>query len=451
MRKTKELHLGRKIITVMTSMLMALALLVMVDAFSIVSHAESQGKVVVASAKVRQEASTDSAVLGNVAQGSKVTVTGESTAADGAVWYKVVTSSGTEGYIRSDLLEIVEENGTPDNENIAGVTRVEPVSATVKGSQSVRVRSNASTGSQIVTMAQNGLALTVVGQTVGTDGKDWYHVNFISDGSEVSGFIRSDYVDLSGELVPATEADTTPDDTDVPVVEDEGTEQTPIVSKDWDTQYDDGKWYLVDYVGAGRYEIDNIFKTVENNGIAIAREQETVKSQKIVIILLVVVVIGLAGVVMWLSFKIRDAADSAYFAQIEREQARRNANRQKNGDKKVMHTVGGEKRSGGQRPVGAPAQGGQRPGGQRPVGAPAQGGQRPGGQRPVGAPGQGGQRPVGAPAQASVKKPEQGRPQTGGAPKQNTPNKDQNWQAKNFMAEEDEFEFEFLNWDGEDE
>ena len=25
------------------------------------------------------------------------------------------------------------------------------------------------------------------------------------------------------------------------------------------------------------------------------------------------------------------------------------------------------------------------------------------------------------------------------------------WQSKNFLAEEDEFEFEFLNWDGEEE
>jgi len=191
MRNTKEFRMGRQIITLMASVLMAFVLLVMAEPFSIVSHAESQGKVVVASAKIRQDASTDSAAMGSAAQGSVVTITGETTAADGMKWYKVEASNGTKGYIRSDLLEVVEGNAnagnsTPDNENMPEVTAVQPISANVTGSQSVRVRANASTGSQIVTMAQNGLALTVTGQTVGTDGKDWYQVNFISNGSEVT-------------------------------------------------------------------------------------------------------------------------------------------------------------------------------------------------------------------------------------------------------------------------
>lgn len=471
MKNTKEFRMGQKIITLMASVLIALVLLVFAEPFSIVSHAESQGKIVATSAKVRQEASTASVAVGSVVQGTMVTVNGETTADDGKIWYQVEAGNGIKGYIRSDLLEIVDgnENNTPDNDNMPGVTAVEPISANVKGSEAVRVRGNASTGSQIVCMAENGLALTVIGQTVGTDGKDWYQVKFISDNSEVIGFIRSDYIELSGELQPAT-GDATPEDTDIsgdadmPMEDEEVIEQTPVVSKDWDTQYDEGKWYLVDYVGAGRYEIDNIFKTVENNVNEIAKEQATVKSQKVIIIVLVVVVIALAGVIVWLSLKFRDEADAAYYARVEKEQARKRANRQQGGSQKVMHTVGGEQRPGASRPT----QSGQRPNGnsgqrpgqgsQRPSGAPAQGGQRPGGsaqrpggpsaQRANGVPKQNEQKSGGVKNAVPVKKAEQGRPQ----PTENSKKKeqDQNWQSKNFMAD-DEFEYEFLNWDGVDE
>jgi hypothetical protein len=44
------------------------------------------------------------------------------------------------------------------------------------------------------------MALTVTGQATGTDGKTWYQISFISNSVEVTGFIRSDYVALSGEL-----------------------------------------------------------------------------------------------------------------------------------------------------------------------------------------------------------------------------------------------------------
>ena len=75
---------------------------------------------------------------------------------------------------------------------------MQPISASATGGQSIRVRANASTTSQIVTTAKEGLALTVTGQATGTDGNVWYQVTFIDNGSEVTGFIRNDYVTLSG-------------------------------------------------------------------------------------------------------------------------------------------------------------------------------------------------------------------------------------------------------------
>ncbi len=598
MKKTKEFGWRWKFVTVISSLMLVLMLGVLTDAFSFVSNAQSQGKVVVRSAKIRQEANTTSDVVGSVVQEDELTINGQVTASDNTTWYQVFVDADTLGYIRADLVEITDgttppvtsetttnntatnetntnetttedtNTTTPDNTNTAQVTAVEPVSATVTGSQTVRVRSNASTGSQIVTIVDSGLELTVVGQAKGTDENVWYQVKFVSGDSEMTGFIRSDYVALSGELMPSVTE--TPDASTEETSEMPEESQEAMTTKDWDTQYDD-KWYLVDNVNAERYEITNIFDTVASNQSALEAQQADLKGQKVTIILLVILLIAMAAVITLLIFKIKDMKDSVYFAEIERETIRRRtADRPAANGKKVMHTVGAENKQtatrpagarptgaptqGAQRPVGASAQGAQRPTGastqgvQRPVGASAQGVQRPVGasaqgvQRPVGASTQGVQRPVGASTQGvqrpvgastqGVQRPTgastQGvqRPtgastqgaqgptgastqgmqrQTGaasqgiqrlarpmdesaqgntkpiGVPAQslegtrqaeasmqngagqvsgfNTvqqPQQDNNiqnagWQSKNFMTDEDEFEFEFLNWDGDDE
>ena len=36
-------------------------------------------------------------------------------------------------------------------------------------------------------------------------------------------------------------------------------------------------------------------------------------------------------------------------------------------------------------------------------------------------------------------------------PVQKDGNQDPGWKSKNFMSDDDEFEFEFLNWDGDEE
>ena len=455
MKRTKECNWGLKLVTAASSFVLVLTLVVLVGPFSFVSNAQSQGKVKAASAKIRKEASTSSETLGSAVQGDSVTINHQVTGSDNMVWYQVFVNADTLGYIRSDLVEITDGTTPPTgsaapsapaettntttvntNENMAEVTAVEPMSASVTGSQSVRVRSNASTGSQIVTMAQNGLALTVTGQANGTDGKVWYQVNFLSNGAEVTGFIRSDYVALSGELVPATSDPAATPDEELP--QEPQTPAEPVVeTKDWDTQRIDGKWYLINNVTPETYDIENIFNTVENNQKVLEQAQGKNKSQKVWIVILVFLVVGLGAAVAYLIYKMKDMADSAYFNQVEKETLRRRtADRPAN--QKVMHTVGTDRRPAGARPAGAPAQNGQ-----RPAGAPAQNGQRPAGapmqngQRPAGAPMQNGQRPAGAPAQ------------NGQHPVTNEQNS--GWKSKNFMADEDEFEFEFLNWDGDDE
>ena len=392
------------------------------------------------------------------------------------------------------------------DEPLVAVTAVNAASATVvNGNPSVRVRQNASTTSRILTTVENGMALTITGSAAGTDGKTWYQVTFIANGAEVTGFIRSDYTTVKPEeLTPYTE--------EPPVIDQPPAEEPPVVDPDpveqkaYETMLVGDEWRLVDTMANESYGIQTLFDGVEENGKLYTESLTTIKNQKIIIIILVMLLIAASGAVALLILKVKDMADAQYFSEVENETMRRRGAKPQGGQK-VMQTVGserqgsrasgaaqGQKRPSGQsqqrpsgqsqRPQGAgqgqqhPAGQGQRPQGagqgqQRPVGqgqrpqgsrhqGAGQGQPRPAaqGQRPQGAaqgqqrPAAQGQRPQGSRPQGAAQgqqrpAPQSQRPQGGGTEqaRQNS-----GWQAKNFMADdEDDFEFEFLNYDGDDE
>ena len=502
---------------------------------AIVSHAESAAKVTASSAKIRKSADSSSEVIGSATKDKTISIKSQTKGADGYTWYEVYVDANTLGYIRSDLVNITDGSTPPSssgtttttttttatpapvvNETPVEVTAVEPLSATVTGGQSVRVRSNASTTSQIVTTAENGMALTVTGQATGTDGKTWYQISFISNSVEVTGFIRSDYVALSGELQsPVEEQPVEEQPTDEQPAED-----TQTTSKDWDTQMQGDAWYLLDMAGQKQYKIDDLFNSL-NQITEINAQYETnqkkISSQKAVIIILVILLVAAVAAVTLLIFKIKDMNDASYFSGVEEETARRRRvdrpqggrpvtpgqgrpapqggrpqGGRPQGSQKVMHEVGAERRPAsrptgqGTRPDGRPAPQGERPIGQtvrpaalqerrpapqggRPVtpgqGRPASQGGRlvtpgqgrpaPQGGRPV-TPGQGRPAPQGGrPTAPQSERPVQqaGRPvarPTKPVP-QSEGNQNPGWKSKNFMSDDDEFEFEFLNWDGDED
>lgn len=466
-----------------------------------VSYAESAAKVTASSAKIRKSADSSSEVIGSAEKDKTISIKSQTKGADGYTWYEVYVDANTLGYIRSDLVSITDGSTPPSssntttttttttpaatatpapavNETPVDVTAVEPVSATVTGGQSVRVRSNASTTSQIVTTAENGMALTVTGQATGTDGNTWYQVNFISNNTEVTGFIRSDYVALSGELqAPSTEQPAEEQPT-----EDQQADDTQTSSKDWDTQLQGDAWYLLDMVGQKQYKIDDLFSSIDQITEINAQfetNQKKISSQKVVIIILVILLVALAAAVTLLIFKVKDMNDAAYFSDVEEETDRRRrvdrpqtgrpqggrpasqGNRPKS-TQKVMQEVGEERRPASRpagqgtrptsKPAGRPTAQGERPVGAqgRPVKPAAPQGSRPvaQGERPVGTQG----RPVkpavpqGARPAPQVDRPA-GRP---AKPAQNGGEQDPGWKSRNFMSDDDEFEFEFLNWDNDD-
>lgn len=492
MRETAKIRMQLK------AMVMAVAAMaVMVLAFgltTIISHAED-AKVTASSVKIRAGADTGTEMIGGALNGEILPITGETTGADGYTWYQVTFEGGTKtGYVRSDLVQKVGSGtgtgnqitpdtpatpntpNTPTSTPATEVTAVQPVNAKVTGEQ-VRVRSNASTSGTIVETVPRDTILTVTGTAQDSEGKSWYQVSFTGAGGQATGFVREDFVTLEGELLPLA---TNPVEPEAPEVTDpvEPEPTPPPEQKDYDTKkYEDG-WYLMDYTGEQgvRYLISDLYESTANYKKLREEGDAQMKSMRIIMIILVVAVILLALTATLLFFKIRDMMDAAYFEEVEKETVRKRQGQRSSG-KADMPTGGTGSRSGGSgqsRPAG---NGQSRSGGSsqaRPSGTgqsrPAGSGQaRPSGvgqSRPAGSgqarpsgtgqsrpAGNGQARPSGAgqsrPAGSGQARPAQqpaGRQQERPAARENP-----SGQARNFLADDDEFDFEYLNWDGEEE
>ena len=464
---------------------------------SIVSLA-AEGKVTAQAAKIRATASTSSEQVGSAVRGEKYTITGEETGSDGYVWYKITFDGNKTGYIRSDLMEKSGEitgGGTTANPTV-DVTEVQPVSAKITGS-SVRVRSDASTSGSIIAGVVRDYVVTINGKATDSQGKTWYRVTYTAENGEITGFIREDFLSVSGTITPVTDTPVVNDPVvNDPVVSEPGTSETPsqpstpsVTVSAFEVIEEEGVWKLVDNTAGKKYNAAALIKANDVNPPKIEELESKVASQKGWIVFLVALVIVLGILVTLLFLKVKDVMDEAYFTAVEKETIRQRQGQKANNsaakNKPVMQTVGSgngtankqgvPKTTSVPKPNGANAsrpapqkQSGAAPqtvkvsnpadtrapkpaNQQRPAGAaqprPMQNGQQPrpaapGGQqaRPV----QNGQQPRPAAPGGQQPRPVQQRPVE-------TANK-QSWQSKNFVADEEEdFEFEFLNWDGNDE
>ncbi len=472
MKKTKKVRLQ------LLSHVMAL--LVMCVMFMCISTTAlaAEGKVTTASAKVRKEASTSSEAIGSAYNGETYDIVNEVTGADGKVWYQI-TFDGKTGYIRSDLMQKSGETSTPPaTVQPTEVTDLQPVNCTVTGGQ-VNVRSIASTEGAKVAQVRQGEVMTINGQATDSAGKVWYRVNFTSNNGSVTGFVRYDFVSVSGELKPVEEVVTPPvveQPTETPPIE-----ETPVVipalSKDYDTAEEEGVWYLIDNVENKRYNLENVMDAAIKNPTLYAEIEGRVKAQKGWITFLIILVILMMVGITLLALKLKDVMDEAYFTAVEKDTIRQRKSQtqvprqgQGNGPQKnVMHTVKTGSGTNPQKP-GAPAKTSvpkmniSRPGegtstpqtvkvsnpadtrspkpvAQRPVS------QKPATQKPAEA------RP--AVARPSAPKPvvtdetKVMKPVVNAESKKYVDTSKQTWQSKNFMSddEDDDMEYGFLDWD----
>ena len=198
--------------------------------------------------------------------------------------------------------EIVDEN-TEDMAGTSTAARVRVIPS------SARLRGEASTNSDQVGSLSSGDEIDVVGETTGSDGNLWYQVSGDVNGETVSGYIRSDLVEVT-ETAQAEAPSETPAET--PSETPSETESTP--SDEYSVSYaDDGTgtgvsdWYLNDNINGTRYKITDLLNAQQTNESNIAVMEEQTGSMRMIIIILAVIIALLVIVVTILIFKLRSS------------------------------------------------------------------------------------------------------------------------------------------------
>ena len=212
--------------------------------------------------------------------------------------------------------QIVDEN-TEDLSGTSTAARVRVVPA------SARLRGEASTDSEQVGSLSSGDEIDVVGETTGSDGNLWYQVSGEVNGETVSGYIRSDLVEVTQTAQAETPAETTSE------TPSETPSETESVSTDeYSVSYaDDGTgtgvsdWYLNDNVNGTRYKISDLLNAQQTNESNIAVMEEQTGNMRMIIIILAVIIALLVIVVTILIFRLRNSyEDDGYDADDEDEE-----------------------------------------------------------------------------------------------------------------------------------
>ncbi len=311
----------------------------------------AEGTVKADTAKIRKEASTESEVIGSTSSGSKIDVVGGVKDASGTVWYKVPNGNNTYGYIRSDLLSVsgdvkITENSAGNSGSSSSQesspeatvpTTIAEQQATVKES-SIRVRSGASTNHAAVETIEEGTVMTLIGEATDNSGNKWYQMKCEYNGKTVEGYVRSDLISIGAPVVneetPADGSESTgeevPADADpnAPVLDGTGMDDnvvTPEVTaepehNDYEVVYNNDEYWLYINTEGTMMKVDDIMNVLDTANESYEKLNDQIKSNKIIIVILALIIALLVVAVTFLIFKLRDVYYGDYYEDEDEEE-----------------------------------------------------------------------------------------------------------------------------------
>jgi len=141
--------------------------------------------------RIRQSASTDSAVLGYLYTGNEVEITGST-----GLWYKI-DYNGKESYVHKDYIKFTESSNSGSNNNnnngSTGEVYVNAKGKVINANEGLRVREAANTNASVLGYVYTDNILEIVG----TNGS-WYKVKF----RDTTGYVHKDYVEIMNATNP---------------------------------------------------------------------------------------------------------------------------------------------------------------------------------------------------------------------------------------------------------
>lgn len=450
------------------------AVMVLVFYFGAITSLAAEGKVKADTAKIRAEANTTSEVVGSTTSGKTIDILEAVKDSAGTVWYKVPVGNNVYGYIRSDLVETTDKieptdsstsgaAGSSGSESQGSESTVKPADTvpTAIGEQqatvsqaSVRIRSGASTKHDTVASLPKGTVITLIGEANDSSGNKWYQLTCNYNNKTVEGYVRSDLITIgasggsssnegesTGEPAEGEPADAEGTEGENPEGENpegdnpEGESQEPVVNENNDyevkyTQNESGEYayYLYDNINGTMQKLSDLLGVVDTANASIDKLEGQAQNSKIIIIILAVVIVILVVTVTILIFKIRDLSYEDYDEEDEEEEEEEPVVVRKKVKKRVIEEEEPEpvRRK---RPV-SQEQASARERSARPVSS------KPSSARPAG--------------KTATKPRTSGEAELRAVEKKSPVRKPESRKAQNFLVDDDEFEFEFLNMDDKD-
>lgn len=311
----------------------------------------AEGKVIADTARIRAEANADSEVVGSTAKGKTVDIVGAVKDSAGNVWYKVPNGNNTYGYIRSDLIETSDEikitetasAGTESTSKPADTvpTAIEEQQASISV-KSANIRSGASKQHDSVSTLPQGTAITLIGEANDSAGNKWYQITCSYNGKTVQGYVRSDLITIGAAASTENNEANGDANTDSSAEGEnqegqegenpegsentegtEGEQQQPPVEEhsDYEIVYNDETYWLYDNTNNTMMSVVKLLEVVNQANESNDALQSQIKTEKIIIIVLAVIIALLVIGVTILLFKLRDAYyyEEDYEEEIEEE------------------------------------------------------------------------------------------------------------------------------------
>ncbi len=411
-----------------------------------VGRAEAAGTVIPNSVNIRKQPDQGSEVIGSSTAGKEISIRGQVEDGSGITWYQVYVDANTVGYVRADMiekkgdgdiptvtvtsqsqeasegggesdsLEADSPEGTASNEGGAQVEAQESMDRQyAKTTVQAKVRPDPSTSGNPVDSLTPGTQVVVSGSSEGSDGKTWYYVTFTgSSGSERTGYIRSDLLEL-GDMLPVEEE---PPEEE-PAEEPQEPEEQPRNDYELKIETDaDGQeeWYIYDNVTGQKQKLVPLLEASYSQSLEDEDETKAIVKQRIVIVVLAVLLAVLVIAAVIMAFKLRDAYYEDYEDDEEEEDDEeddRRPARRETAERAVRRREPEDEEG---RPRRRPQETSR----------------------------------AGADRQRERRKPEGGVTYREEPAVEENVRPARNRRAKNFLLDDDEFEFEFLNMEDKD-
>ncbi len=382
---------------------------------------------------LRQNADKDSKKVMELEVGQEVKVNNEMTDTSGEKWYQVFVNGNTMGYVPTSTVSVsgsTQSNTTGDDTTAPSQTQTQTTTQTVTVTErvgtvtsqgAIRVREQATTSSEQIASMEVGDTFLVLDEKDAADGHVWYKVEFDDHGTTVYGYVRSDLVsvkEVTKEEPVEVETPEKPEQTPTGDVA-----EAPYSVMSQKDANGETVWYLLDANTGDAKEISSLFSgaatTNANGGI-----------YKWLMIIFVLLFIVAAGGATFFYMRWQEAED---FIDELRERQQKLKKTQAQPQQRTAPAT---------KPTSVPAASAIP--GMRPMPKPAAPIPRPVSQQPSQPTSRPTYEPV-TPNTADIVRTTQRELQNNQSTMRANPN--QGWKSKNFLTDDDDLDFDFLDMD----